>query len=252
MVDLPDPRDPLWPIRITSYAPSHRQFRLSEDLTPDQITEALGGSKPTERPDGDKVTLQWQFWAELTYVLPDGGHGSTSTCCKIWDYTGARWSAYGWPEAFERVGLTPLMSKDYGTWSYEEDGNPTLDYLRKGLRTRSLPPSDEDWGTVVSRAIHEHLSRRDIMQYLDNEEDCAGLAQAALTSLTPLLDKVREDWVEEGLREKLADWQFNVMLECTRPPEEDLSIAIGGAVLDLRDLEKILNSIQSTHHRGEG
>lgn len=37
---------------------------------------------------------------------------------------------------------------------------------------------------VVSRAIHEHLSRRDIMQYLDNDEDCEGLARAVVAHLS--------------------------------------------------------------------
>lgn len=128
-----DPGEEFWPIRITSYAPSHRQFRLDEDLTPDQITSAVG-VEPKVRPDGDKVTLQWTFWAELVFRLPDGGTGSTSIGCKIWDYSGSRWSAYGWPEAFEQIGLVPRLTKDYGSWAFEEDGNPTLAFLRKGLR----------------------------------------------------------------------------------------------------------------------
>jgi hypothetical protein len=33
---------------------------------------------------------------------------------------------------------------------------------------------------AMARAVHEHLCRRDIMQYLDNPEDCEGLATAAL------------------------------------------------------------------------
>jgi hypothetical protein len=124
--------DPFWPhIRVTSYAPSHRQFRLSADLTPEQITAALG-IEP-KRPNNDKVSLQWEFYAELMYRLPDGGTASTSTGCKIWDYCDARWSAYGWPEVFEQLGLTPLMTQDYGTWAYEEDGNPTLAFLKLGL-----------------------------------------------------------------------------------------------------------------------
>ncbi len=47
---------------------------------------------------------------------------------KIWDYDEGetRWSAYGWPEAFVQVGLTPLLVQDYGTWTHHEDGNPTL------------------------------------------------------------------------------------------------------------------------------
>jgi hypothetical protein len=45
--------------------------------------------------------------------------------------------------------------------------------------------SDTGAGLVrtISRAIHEHLSRRDIMQYLDNEEDCEGLARSVVAAL---------------------------------------------------------------------
>lgn len=32
----------------------------------------------------------------------------------------------------------------------------------------------------VARAIHDHLCRRDIMQYLTNNEDCEGIAQAVV------------------------------------------------------------------------
>lgn len=131
--------DIFWPIAIRSYAPGHRQFRLDEAITPEQITAAIGVS-PSETPDGDKVTLRWLFWAELTYRTPDGGFNSTSIGCKIWDYTGARWSCYGWPEAFESVGLVPLFSKDYGSWKYEEDGNPTLKFLADGLTQSSCEP----------------------------------------------------------------------------------------------------------------
>lgn len=49
----------------------------------------------------------------------------------------------------------------------------------------SKAASVQDAETVerVARALHEHLSRRNVMQYLDNEEDCAGLARAALAAL---------------------------------------------------------------------
>lgn len=40
----------------------------------------------------------------------------------------------------------------------------------------------DDLVEKVARAIHEHLCQRDIMQYLDNEEDCEGLAQAAIAA----------------------------------------------------------------------
>ena len=121
-----------WPIRLLTYAPSHRQFRLDETLTPEQITTAVG-VHPQLRPDGDKVTMQWQFWAEATFMKPGGGHLSTSIGCKIWDYRGSRWSAYGWPEAFRAAGLMPLLVHDYGTWQFQEDGNLTLKAISHGL-----------------------------------------------------------------------------------------------------------------------
>jgi hypothetical protein len=126
----------MWPIRIRSFAPSHRQFRLDEGLTAEQITAATG-VEPTSRPDGDKVTLQWAFWAEATFPNPTGGHLTTSIGCKIWDYEGARWSAYGWPEAFASVGLVPIMEQDYGGWVYKEDGNDTLEAISLGLAVRA-------------------------------------------------------------------------------------------------------------------
>lgn len=55
----------------------------------------------------------------------------------------------------------------------------------------------------VSRAIHEHLCKRDIMQYLDNDEDCEGLARAAITALQPMLDKARAEGREAGIMEAL-------------------------------------------------
>ena len=133
----------MWPLRITNYAPSHRQFRLDENLTSEEITEAVG-AEPEVRTDDGKVTLQWKFWAEATFPRPDARHLSTSICCKIWDYDGARWSAYGWPEAFEAIGLTPLFTKDYGTWQYDEDGNETLSLIAAGIRAtcRQQSPSD--------------------------------------------------------------------------------------------------------------
>ncbi len=41
----------------------------------------------------------------------------------------------------------------------------------------------DDLREVMARGFHEHLSRRDVMQYLDNEEDCDGLADAALAAI---------------------------------------------------------------------
>jgi len=39
----------------------------------------------------------------------------------------------------------------------------------------------------VARAVHEHLCRRDIMQYLDNPEDCEGIATAAIAAVRDTL-----------------------------------------------------------------
>ena len=41
---------------------------------------------------------------------------------------------------------------------------------------------------AMARAVHAHLCRRDIMQYLDNPEDCEGVATAAYTALRETLE----------------------------------------------------------------
>lgn len=40
----------------------------------------------------------------------------------------------------------------------------------------------------------------------------------------------------------MEDWAFNVHLECMGSPGEKIDVVIGGAVLNLRDLDKILNA----------
>ena len=125
----------MWPLRICHHAPSHRQFRLDEKLTAEDITKAVG--KPPLEVGNDKVSLQWEFWAEATFPRPEGGHLVTSTGCKIWDYDGSRWSAYGWPEAFEAIGLEPIFLKDYGSWQFHEDGNETLRCIAEAMKSRA-------------------------------------------------------------------------------------------------------------------
>jgi hypothetical protein len=46
---------------------------------------------------------------------------------------------------------------------------------------------------AMAKAVHEHLCRRDIMQYLDNPEDCEGLATAALAALRETHHLVQKD-----------------------------------------------------------
>jgi len=43
------------------------------------------------------------------------------------------------------------------------------------------------------------------------------------------------------LQEPLRAWSFNTMLECSHPADGGTRLAIGGAVLDLRDLERLLD-----------
>lgn len=43
--------------------------------------------------------------------------------------------------------------------------------------------AEEETVRVASRAVHEHLCRRNIMQYLDNDEDCEGIARAVIAAL---------------------------------------------------------------------
>lgn len=50
----------------------------------------------------------------------------------------------------------------------------------------------------------------------------------------------------------LEAWAFNVHLECSRP-DDPLEVAIGGAVLNLRDLDAILSdALAAAIRNGEG
>lgn len=93
-------------------------------------------------------------------------------------------------------------SVDGDQWRELNKAFDDLATVRAALRTTpqakplDLPAQDEV--EVVARAIHEHLSRRDIMQYLDNDEDCRGLATAAIAAL----DRHRAG--DDALREENA------------------------------------------------
>ena len=79
--------------------------------------------------------------------------------------------------------------KYFGDYEMSDDQRDAVDQLvltaRRYLAASSTSSTDvgEDEVRQVSRAIHEHLSRRDIMQYLDNDEDCEGLARAAIAAI---------------------------------------------------------------------
>lgn len=87
---------------VTDYMPSHRQFRLSDSITPEKITE-LTGATPTPSKDG-KCRYQWEFFVTFT----SGPNNDRITLpCSIWDYSGCRWSAWGPRKAFVAMGLLP-------------------------------------------------------------------------------------------------------------------------------------------------
>jgi hypothetical protein len=100
---VPAPADPITeptgpqPIRKpkvtnrTEFHSTHKQWSLDPKLAKAQITEILG-VKPSKQSCG-KVTVQWDFYI-------DGKIAS------IWDYHGAKWSAYGPKELLDQLGLT--------------------------------------------------------------------------------------------------------------------------------------------------
>lgn len=77
--------------------------------------------------------------------------------------------------------------------------------------SRPEPVGNEALVERVARAIHEHLSRRDIMAYLNNEEDCEGLARAAIQAIpAPATDAGQSaDSLVWALREIEAAWASN-------------------------------------------
>lgn len=170
-----------WPFKITGYAPSHRQLCLPESLTPEQITAATG-VEPVQRPAGDKATLQWTFWAEWTYSVPGATDGGFATHCKIWDYNGARWSAFGPPEVFRQIGLEPILTTDYGSWHYDEDGNRLVEYVDAALCAKHTNPQPDASALVEAlRAILNVRADRDDNIWAGAAR-CKDIARAALTA----------------------------------------------------------------------
>lgn len=69
---------------------SHKQHRLPSDLTAADIQNRLPGIVDQGLSGDEKCTHTWDF-------LIDGVE------CSIWDYRGARWSAYGPAEVLQCV-----------------------------------------------------------------------------------------------------------------------------------------------------
>jgi hypothetical protein len=84
---------------ITGYVPSHRQHRLPESLTVEQITIATKSEPKLGSTDG-KCDHTWTFYAQENFA-------DVPIVCQIWDYKGSRWSAFGPREVFESIGLLP-------------------------------------------------------------------------------------------------------------------------------------------------
>lgn len=73
---------------------TYKQWSLA--AVPVDTVSQLLGFRPNGLPSCDgKVTAEWNFVAD-------------GQPCSIWDYRGARWSAYGPREVFEALGLLPV------------------------------------------------------------------------------------------------------------------------------------------------
>ena len=83
------PKKPVIKAR-SSFHSTHKQWSLDPSLTKAQITKILG-VQPDSGGDG-KVKANWDFYAN-------------GAPCGIWDYYGAKWSAYGPREVFEALGM---------------------------------------------------------------------------------------------------------------------------------------------------
>lgn len=90
---VPAPAKPEPPLlKNLAYCPgSHKQHSLSPDLKVSDISKALPGVQLREGDDG-KVRYEWSFEYK-------------GQQCNIWDYHGAKWSAYGPWWCFEELGL---------------------------------------------------------------------------------------------------------------------------------------------------
>lgn len=80
------------------------------------------------------------------------------------------------------IGLLLREGRHSGVWFADK----LLEAAERLAAFSSIPVSTEpsvDAVERVARAIHEWLSKRDIMAYLDNPEDCEGLIRAALSAL---------------------------------------------------------------------
>ncbi len=74
---------------------SHKTGSLSCDMTPADISEALG-FEPNVSDDPDKVEYSWG-----AHVV-DQLDGMTYNIA-VWDYKGSRWSTYGPSSILERI-----------------------------------------------------------------------------------------------------------------------------------------------------
>lgn len=76
----------------TKWFMSSKQHSLNPSLTVEDIASKLPGIQDQGRSGDGKCTHTWEFFA-------DGKE------CSIWDYKGARWSAWGPREVFEELGF---------------------------------------------------------------------------------------------------------------------------------------------------
>jgi hypothetical protein len=93
--------DHMKPVAKMSYRPtgefvqSYKQWALDPSISVRAINKALTGIEDKGRSSDGKCTHHWDFVADDKHV------------CSIWDYKGARWSAFGPREVFEAMGIKP-------------------------------------------------------------------------------------------------------------------------------------------------
>lgn len=91
--DFDDVRTDVRVKNVTRYFARSKQWNLSRELDIDDIQDKLGMEIVNLGVSGDeKVKNEWHFSV-------DGKN------CAIWDYKGARWSAFGPKEVFDKLGL---------------------------------------------------------------------------------------------------------------------------------------------------
>lgn len=100
---------------------------------------------------------------------------------------------------------------------------------------KALPVDETELVERMAGAIHAHLSRRDIMQYLDNPEDCEGLATAALSIVRPHLSEIERLRAQIDEARGVLDDVVNPIRVLQRSAADEGAVLNGNAVTIAND-----------------